>query len=101
MKTIFILTLFISISLSGSLHAQYYEFSQHQKAYQPLLNPDFSVTDSAYLDTNNAIIHKTFPLGDFMAFGEVVTGIVEVGRPGYVVALGDVSDFVFDPFKHF
>jgi len=95
-KTLKILLLGALIQFSTNSYAQYYTFSKVNQTYDTISSPQLSITDSAYIDTNAALAISTS--ASFKAFGERVTGVVQIGKDGNVVALNDSSGFVFDPF---
>ena len=98
LKILFLLATLLAKPLAQKCYAQYYTFTQESTPYTPITNADFTVSDSAYINNNVAIMHSTYPNLLFTAFGERLTGTLEAGINGYVVAQGDDYDFVFDPF---
>lgn len=80
------------------LQAQYYTFNQSSQTYQSIANPQFSITDSATIDTNAAMITVNYNSLQPMAFGEHLSGLMQAGPDGSLVAIGINSDFIFDPF---
>jgi hypothetical protein len=91
---------FVLFILGGKLSsAQYYTFSNEMVSYEPIVNPDIVLDDSAYINQNLGLLHFTFPTIYFTAFGKPITDVLEVGRNGYIAALGENNDFIFDPFS--
>lgn len=91
------LSLFLVLGSIG-LQAQYYTFSHLNEAYESIQNPDFSITDSTAIDTSSAMVTVFYTNPNIMAFGETLTGLMQAGPDGSLVALGTEYDFIFDPF---
>ena len=92
------LSLLIFVLFCHVGRSQYYHFEMQTATYESIANPDFMVSDSAAIDTVTAIMHSVFPNLNVQAFGDKITGIIESGKSGYIAALGDSADFIFDPF---